>query len=201
MPVGRAMPARGVAARRRQGAERVLRPARDRMVPDRAAAEGRAGGARQGRGRRAAGRASRTCSSATSREDIRQRAGGQPEGARARTGELNERMHDRRRPISVRSRARVATGDIRVDRPDADAVAGLSDHRAAAGARAMRAVPHGGGVALRRARAGLVLEQLQPAASTPARISTRRSTGSPARTCRTTRSTRSTLRNSSRRPA
>ena len=66
VPVGRAMPARGVAARRRQGGERVLRPARDRMVPDRAAAQGGARGARQSRGRRAAGKASRTCSSATS---------------------------------------------------------------------------------------------------------------------------------------
>ena len=45
----------------------------------------------------------------------------------------------------------------------------------------MRAVPHGGGLALRRARAGLVLEQHHRSASIPARISMRRSTGSPAR--------------------
>ena len=75
-------------------------------------------------------------------------------------------------------------------RSDADADAGLPHHRAAAGVRPVRAVPHRGGLALRRARTGLVLEQHLPSASTPARISTRRSTGSPARTCRTTRSTR-----------
>ena len=45
--LGGAMHARGTAPGRRQGSERVLRPARDRMVPDRAAAEGDAGGARQ----------------------------------------------------------------------------------------------------------------------------------------------------------
>ena len=47
------------------------------------------------------------------------------------------------------------------DRPHADAVAGIPDHRAAAGIRAMRAVPDRGSVALRRARSGLVLEQHQ----------------------------------------
>ena len=73
VPVGGAMHARGAAARRRQGAERVLRPARDRMVPDRAAAEGDAGGARQRGGPRAASRASRTCSSATSPRTSAQR--------------------------------------------------------------------------------------------------------------------------------
>src|SRR5205814_1054035 len=46
-------------------------------------------------------------------------------------------------------------------RPDADAVAGIPDHCAATRVGAMRVVPNGGGVAVRRTRTGLVLEQHQ----------------------------------------
>ncbi len=63
-------------------------------------------------------------------------------------------------PFDLLSFARaVADGTHSGDRPDPDTVAGISDHRAAAGTRPVRAVPHGGGVALRRARPRLVLEQ------------------------------------------
>src|SRR6266568_6519043 len=44
-------------------------------------------------------------------------------------------------------------------RPFADVVIALSADRTAARVRSMRAVPHGGNLALRRTRPGLVLEQ------------------------------------------
>ena len=55
--------------------------------------------------------------------------------------------------------AALATGLDSGDRPHPHPDAGISHHRHAARARPMRAVPHGGDVALRRARPGLVLEQ------------------------------------------
>ena len=61
----------------------------------------------------------------------------------------------------------------------------------AAGARPVRAVPDGGDIALRRARARPGTGTILSWASIPGRISMRRSIGSPARICRTTPSTRS----------
>src|SRR5436190_1110624 len=99
---------RRAQARRRQGAERVLRAARDRMVPDRAAAETRARGARKRRGPRAeAGRRGRV-----RRRHRRGRSPascGQSQGARARNGRLNMA------PIDLLSFARaVSSGAVRV---------------------------------------------------------------------------------------
>src|SRR5262249_58146469 len=81
------MHARGTAPGWGQGGECILRPARDGMVPNRAAAEGDAGGARRCRG-------SRAPAWARGRVRGRHRPGhpatpcGQPKYARARNGEL-----------------------------------------------------------------------------------------------------------------
>ena len=157
MSVGGAMHARGIAPRRRQGVECVLRPARDRMVPDRAAAEGRRRRRSPMRWSAPSARASRTCLWATSPRT----SGNALRSTRRRSSaKWRAEGHVRARLISV-LRARGRQWRHPRDRPDADAVAGISDHRAAARIRAMRAVPDRGGVALRRARTGLVLEQHQ----------------------------------------
>ncbi len=92
-------------------AERVHRPARDRMVPDRAAAEGRAA-------RRSRARSCRRSSAGIEdvfvgdvAEDIRQRLAANPEGARTRTGRVSVRrsktvLVDFAGAVCVRRRAR-----------------------------------------------------------------------------------------------
>ena len=119
------------------------------------------------------------------------------QGARARDG-----GHERLEAAAcLRSWCATCRAEAARRRPVADAVAALSADRAAAGIRSMRAVPDRGNFALRRARSRLVLEQHLASASTPARISMRRCTGSPAAICRTTAPTRFRPRGSSRRPA
>src|SRR5207237_8820910 len=93
-----------------QGVERILRAARDRMVSDRAATEGDAGGARQcGGSRSPAG--TRGCIRGRCRRGHPATPCGQPEGARARNGDLKEISM----PVDLLSFARaVANGDIHV---------------------------------------------------------------------------------------
>ena len=94
----------------------------------------------------------------------------------------------------------IAAGDIEVVDLTHTLTPEFPDHRHAAGARPVRAVPHGRGLALRRARAGLVLEQhldgraYRHAFRCAGPLDLRQ--GSAA----TTPSTRSRLRTSSRRP-
>ncbi len=111
LPVGGAMHARRIAPGRRQGAERLLRPARDRMVPDRAAA-------RRSRRRRSprrscarCSRASRTCSWATS---PRTSGNASPSIPRRSSAKWRAEAHVRARPICWPSRGAVAAGDIHV---------------------------------------------------------------------------------------
>src|ERR1700757_3364095 len=110
LSVGDAVHARGTAPGRGQGGECILRPARDGMVPNRAAAEGDAGGARRCRSSRAPARArGRVCG--------RRRRGHpatpcrQPKGARARNGKLTGVLMT----VDLMAFARaVANGGIRV---------------------------------------------------------------------------------------
>ena len=214
--------ARGAAAGRRAGHQSVSGSDRRRMGSARDAAEAFAGRARR-RDRRGAARArSRTSIPATWRRTgsratsiTRKRSSANCGGAadesaqRKRLRKKVAHKKDARRTeradraaVCARTSAHRRLGRRRPSRrSDANTVAGFPADRAAAGDGPEPAVPHRGNLALRRARAGLVLEQCSVSASIPARISTRRFTGFPAATCRTIRSTRCRSSISSRRLA
>src|SRR5262249_8136744 len=110
LSIGGAVHARGTAPGRGQGGERILRAARDGMVPNRAAAEGDAGGARRCRSTRAPGRArGRVCG--RRRRGHSATACRQPKGARAGNGRLTGVL----KAVDLMAVGRaVGNGDIRV---------------------------------------------------------------------------------------
>ena len=78
--------------------------------------------------------------------------------ARDRAANNKETQHEPEHPRPIHDRTGLRPHPA--GGPDRDADAGIPHHRAAAGIRPGLAVPHRGDLALRRARPGLVLEQL-----------------------------------------
>ena len=97
--------------------------------------------------RRRSGSVSRPTESARTRARQVKRISTKPEDATMQCNDLLELA------------GAIASGAVRVVDLTLDAQSGFSGHRAAAGIRPVRAVPHRGNLALRRARPGLVLEQ------------------------------------------
>ena len=156
-----AVPARRDAPGRHPRDQRVPGADRRRMEPEPAAAQGRARGAGQRDREGAAATASRTCTRATWR-----RNGWSAGATTPRCWNANSRRE-------AAEMTTIATPSVLAGlvagagqrphprrRPDADADARVPADRAAARDGPVLAVPHRGDLALRRARPGLVLEQL-----------------------------------------
>src|SRR5262249_32944763 len=112
LPFGRAVAAGGTAARWREGAERLLRPAGDRMVPGGVAAQGGTSGAGPRHGARAA-TGPRGCLRGRHRRGHPRPLGRQSQGARARARRMS-RNSDMVSPDLLAFAGAIAAGDIEV---------------------------------------------------------------------------------------